>query len=130
MNETSNNRFERLLDAYAHAFQRWLPSPFSIAILLTFLAGAMALSFESPLGVLDAWTTGLWNPGLLRFGFQAMFMLVLGHVLALAPPVLAMLRRAVDWVILHPASAPAKVAALSMARGGLNWGGGLIGGAM
>ena len=130
MNETSNNRFERLLDAYAHAFQRWLPSPFSIAILLTFLAGAMALSFESPLGVLDAWTTGLWNPGLLRFGFQAMFMLVLGHVLALAPPVLAMLRRAVDWVILHPASAPAKVAALSMALGWLNWGLGLIGGAI
>ena len=73
---------------------------------------------------------GLWNPGLLRFGFQAMFMLVLGHVLALAPPVLRGLNRAVRWVTLTPRFAPAKVALLSMVLGWLNWGLGLVAGAI
>jgi len=72
----------------------------------------------------------LWNPGLLRFGFQAMFMLVLGHVLALAPPVLRGLARAVRWVTLAPRFAPAKVALLSMVLGWLNWGLGLVAGAI
>ena len=77
---------ERALDAYARGFQRWLPSPFTIAVMLTALAGCLALRQAKPHEVLDAWAQGLWNPGLIRFGFQAMFMLVLGHVLALAPP--------------------------------------------
>ena len=121
---------ERALNAYARAFQRWLPSPFAIAVVLTFLAAGLALSSATPSDVVGAWTTGLWNPGLLRFGFQAMFMLVLGHVLALAPPVLRGLNRAVCWVTLTPRFAPAKVALLSMVLGWLNWGLGLVAGAI
>ncbi len=121
---------ERALDAYARGFQRWLPSPFTIAVMLTALAGCLALREATPHEVLDAWAQGLWNPGLIRFGFQAMFMLVLGHVLALAPPVLKALRRAIDWIVLTPAHAPAKVALLSMTLGWLNWGLGLIAGAI
>ena len=59
-----------------------------------------------------------------------MFMLVLGHVLALAPPVLRGLDRAVRWVTLTPRFAPAKVALLSMVLGWLNWGLGLVAGAI
>ncbi|MGB1347825.1 MAG: TIGR00366 family protein [Flavobacteriales bacterium] len=121
---------ERALNAYARAFQRWLPSPFAIAVVLTFMAAGLALSSATPSAVVGAWTTGLWNPGLLRFGFQAMFMLVLGHVLALAPPVLWGLNRAVCWVTLTPRFAPAKVALLSMVLGWLNWGLGLVAGAI
>lgn len=84
---------ERALNAYARGFQRWLPSPFTIAVLLTVVAAGLAMTTASPSQVLDAWGQGLWNPGLIRFGFQAMFMLVLGHVLALAPPVLRALGR-------------------------------------
>ena len=79
---------ERALNAYARGFQRWLPSPFTIAVVLTVLAAVLAMRQASAIEVMDAWAQGLWNPGLIRFGFQAMFMLVLGHVLALAPPVL------------------------------------------
>ena len=46
-----------------------------------------------------------------------MFMLVLGHVLALAPPVLRALRKAIDWIVKSPINAPAKVALLSMVMG-------------
>ena len=126
----SNSGLERALDAYAQGFQRYLPSPFSIAVLLTALAACLALRESGVDEVLDAWAQGLWNPGLIRFGFQAMFMLVLGHVLALAPPVLRALERAIDWIVLTPANAPAKVALLSMILGWLNWGLGLIAGAI
>tara|TARA_B100001564_G_C20627197_1_gene665253 strand:- start:8 stop:1426 length:1419 start_codon:yes stop_codon:yes gene_type:complete len=121
---------ERALNAYARTFQRWLPSPFAIAVVLTFLAAALALASAAPAEVVEAWTEGLWNPGLLRFGFQAMFMLVLGHVLALAPPVLLGLNKAVRWVTLSPHLAPAKVALMSMILGWLNWGLGLVAGAI
>ena len=130
MAANSTSRLERALDAYAQGFQHWLPSPFSIAVLLTLLAALLALRQASATEVADAWTQGLWNPGLIRFGFQAMFMLVLGHVLALAPPVLRALRQAIHWIVKTPAHAPAKVALLSMLTGWLNWGLGLIVGAI
>ena len=130
MSSGSEGLLERGLNAYARAFQRWLPSPFAIAILLSLLAALMAWRSVSATVVLEAWTQGLWNPALLRFGFQAMFMLVMGHVLALAPPVLRLLSRALDWVVKSPRWAPAKVAALSMALGWANWGLGLIAGAI
>lgn len=128
--ERHDTPFQRALNAYARGFQRWLPSPFAIAVLLTGLAGLLALRSASPAGVLGAWVDGLWNPGLIRFAFQAMFMLVLGHVLALAPPVLKALEKAVSWVVRAPENAPAKVAFLSMVLGWLNWGLGLIAGAI
>lgn len=130
MSSDSKSLLERGLNAYARAFQRWLPSPFAIAILLTLLAALMAWRSVSAEVVLDAWTQGLWNPALLRFGFQAMFMLVMGHVLALAPPVLRLLSNALNWVVISPRWAPAKVAALSMTLGWANWGLGLIAGAI
>ena len=127
---SSASNLERALDAYARGFQRWLPSPFTIAVMLTVVAALMALRQASAPEVLDAWTTGLWNAGLIRFAFQAMFMLVLGHVLALAPPVLRALRKAIDWIVKSPINAPAKVALLSMVMGWVNWGLGLISGAI
>ena len=127
---SSATNLERALDAYARGFQRWLPSPFTIAVILTVVAALMALRQASPSEVLDAWTQGLWNAGLIRFAFQAMFMLVLGHVLALAPPMLKALRKAIDWIVKSPVNAPAKVALLSMVMGWVNWGLGLIAGAI
>lgn len=120
----------RLLDAYAAAFQRWMPTPMSIAVLLTFLTAGLGLMFSGPSEVLGVWVEGLWNPGLIRFGFQAMFMLVLGHVLALSPPVLGLLARFVRWILAQPAWAAPKLALLAMGLGWLNWGLGIVGGAI
>ena len=128
--DAKESALERALNAYARVFQRWLPSPFTIAVLLTAVAALLALKDATAQDVLGAWSEGLWNPALIRFGFQAMFMLVLGHVLALAPPVLRALGRAIDWIVQTPTQAPAKVALLSMIMGWLNWGLGLIAGAI
>lgn len=102
----------------------------SIAVLLTFLTAGLAMMFSGPSEVLDVWVEGLWNPGLIRFGFQAMFMLVLGHVLALSPPVLKLLSRFVQWILMQPAWAASKLALLAMVLGWLNWGLGIVGGAI
>ena len=121
---------ETLLNRYTRGFQRFMPTPLSIAMMLTLVAGALAMRGSSPVDVLGAWVNGMWNPGLIRFGFQAMFMLVLGHVLALAPPVRRGLDWAVLWVVNQPRRAAAKVALLAMGLGWLNWGLGLVGGAI
>lgn len=121
---------DRFLNGYARAFQRWMPTPLSIAVLLTGLAAGLALRSASPEEVLGAWSQGMWSPGLIRFGFQAMFMLVLGHVLALAPPVMRALGHGVQWIVKNPRWIAAKVALLSMGLGWLNWGLGLVGGAI
>ncbi|MFT4602450.1 MAG: short-chain fatty acids transporter [Arenicella sp.] len=81
-------------DKYAQFYKRLLPSPFTIAILLTLLTFILALIFTKPEGVNPAtyalklagdWEAGLWKEGTggLYFAFQMMLMLVLGHILAL-----------------------------------------------
>jgi len=71
---------------------RWLlPMPFSIAIILTFIAFMFsALSYVEPSGsffkeiysLMGFWENGLWSTKLLAFALQMMLMLILGHVLA------------------------------------------------
>ena len=70
---------------YANWFKRILPSPFSIAILITVFVFFMAVlnSEESIKNLLLSWQEGLWNSNLLAFAFQMMLMLILGHTLAL-----------------------------------------------
>ncbi|MFT6384352.1 MAG: short-chain fatty acids transporter, partial [Bacteroidia bacterium] len=71
---------------YAEWFRRILPSPFSIAILLTLFTLILTLfiSDKSPAILLFDWQEGLWSSSLLAFAFQMMLMLVLGHTLALS----------------------------------------------
>ena len=127
---TFSPMLESLLNRYTRGFQRYMPTPLSIAVLLTLVAGALAMRGATPLEVMGAWVNGMWSAGLIRFGFQAMFMLVLGHVLALAPPVRRGLDKAVVWVVSNLRWAAAKTALLAMALGWLNWGLGLVGGAI
>ncbi len=113
-------------------FKKILPSPFSIAILLTMLTFVLTLVFGSFSGdepklieAFKSWKTGLWNPGLMRFLVQMMLMLVLGHVMALSPLVTkginAMLSK-----IKTGNQALLFISVLSIAVGLFNWGLALI----
>ncbi len=77
---------------YILLIQKWLPSPFSIAIILTLLTYLLALIFtEAPIKtdisysikILEYWETGFWE--LLEFTMQMALILILGHCLALTP---------------------------------------------
>ena len=130
MKESIKAKGSRWLLAYSQGFHKFLPSPFAIALLLTAVAGFSALLITDADMVLRAWSDGLWNPSLLRFGFQAMFMLVLGHVLALSAPVKYLLDKVVILAVKNSALAPAYVALFALMLGWLNWGLGLVAGAL
>lgn len=119
-------------------FKAILPSPFSIAILLTLLTFFIALFTTRPeadsLGVhalklMGDWERGLFDGGGQQFAFQAMFMLVLGHMLALSKPVTWLLDQSVV-VCKNTATAAAMVTFVAVFVGLINWGLGLIVGAI
>ncbi|MGI9012785.1 MAG: short-chain fatty acid transporter [Phycisphaerales bacterium] len=119
-------------------FQRIVPDPFVIAILLTLFTAVLALTlgrFELTEGgtrltaLLDAWRSsdGLWK--FLAFGMQMCLVLVTGHALAEARPI----RRIINALARVPhstASAAALVATIACLAAILNWGLGLIVGAI
>ncbi len=83
----------KLANSIERLFKQLLPSPFTIAILLTLLSFLIALFFTGDkntdlishgIHIMSYWEKGLWNSSLLVFAIQMMLMLVLGHVLALS----------------------------------------------
>ncbi|MEX0275245.1 MAG: short-chain fatty acid transporter [Flavobacteriaceae bacterium] len=117
-------------------FKKYLPSPFTLAVLLTLLTMVLALLFtentsESPhfLTLLSYWEHGIWNNGLLVFAYQMMLILVLGHVLVLSRPMGLLIERLVGYV-KNPVSAAVLVASSTMLVSFFNWGLGLIFGAI
>lgn len=124
-------------DKFEKSFKKLLPSPFSIALILTLVVFFAALFFTKPPSesecyswtLLKFWEKGLWNNGLLVFAFQMMLMLVLGHVLALAPFVNKIIN-AFLTICKDSGSAAATVAGLTVIVSFFNWGLGLIFGAV
>ncbi|HZW62309.1 MAG TPA: TIGR00366 family protein [Flavobacteriaceae bacterium] len=117
-------------------FRRFLPSPFTIAVLLTLVTILLALVFtntdsETPqlLNILSYWQEGIWNDALLVFAYQMMLILVLGHVLVLSTPVnrlILMVSKSVTGTV----SAVIFVSVTTMLVAFFNWGLGLIFGAV
>lgn len=109
--------------------QSYLPSPFVFCILLTVLVYAAALSFggQSPLAAADAWGKGLWS--LLGFSMQMALILATGHVLAKAPAVSRLLD-SLAVRVKSPRMAVITVTLVALAACWLNWGFGLIVGAV
>lgn len=108
-----------------------MPDPFVLAVLLTFVAfgWAAVATGKGPIAIMEAWQgdTGFWS--LLRFTMQMVLILVTGHALASAPPV----ARGIRALAQIPRSGPGAVAlvsAVAMGMALLNWGLGLIVGAL
>ena len=120
-------------------FSKTAPDPFVIAIALTLLAAILALTLghyqvastlpEKANAMIDAWrgTSGIWK--FLGFGMQMSLILVTGHALAASKPVAKMIR----LLAAVPSSAPAAAALVGFVAvifGLINWGLGLIVGAL
>lgn len=119
----------RLGSASASLARKFLPDPFVFAILLTFVTYVMGLVFtrSGPVEMINHWAGGFWD--LLTFGMQMTLILVTGHALASTRPV----RRVVVAAAALPrgtAQAASLTAFLALAAGMLNWGLGLIFGAL
>ncbi|MCT4664511.1 MAG: TIGR00366 family protein [Flavobacteriales bacterium] len=114
------------------AFRTFLPSPFSIAVILTFLVFVLAVFFgntpsdeSATIFVVKAWKNGLFQAGFMRFLVQMMLMLVLGHVIALSPPVSKFIDKGLN-MIKTGGQAIVWMAIVSILVGLFNWGLGLI----
>lgn len=117
-------------------FKRYLPSPFTIAILLTLLTIVLAFLFTEPKGkgshffeILSFWEAGIWSNSLLVFAYQMMLILVLGHILVLSKPANKLIV-ALSKNVTNTSSAVMLVSVTTMLMAFLNWGLGLIFGAI
>ncbi len=123
----------------ARIFRATAPDPFVLAVLLTLLTYLLALFFTAPapgsaraegayaLTLLNDWQNGFWS--LLAFAMQMCLILVTGHALASSPPVARLLRALADIPKTGPQAA-AMTAFVAIAFGLINWGFGLIVGAI
>ncbi len=117
-------------------FQKYIPSPFVIAILLTLLTMILALLFTDnpsetahPITILNFWEEGIWNTNLLVFAYQMMLILVLGHVLVLSKPMDVLISKITVYA-KDTVSAVILVSITTMLVAFFNWGLGLIFGAI
>lgn len=122
----------RLGDRLSSLFRATAPDPFVIAVLLTLLTFLLALwrTDSTASDLVASWaspTGGVWK--FLGFAMQMCLILVTGHAVAASRPVAMLLRRLAD-VPRTGAQAAAMVALIAMALGVLNWGLGLIAGAI
>lgn len=127
----------KLIRYIEKAFRALLPSPFSIAIILTILTFVIALlTTDSKINGISHvrelvwyWERGLWESSQLAFAVQMMLMLVLGHVLALTKPVDRFIRYVTRYCN-DTATSAAIVTVLTVLVALFNWGLGLIFGAI
>ncbi|MCQ2329581.1 MAG: short-chain fatty acid transporter [Paludibacteraceae bacterium] len=121
--------FQKIINGCVRMVQRYLPEPFIFALILTLLAGilAMPICHQTPLEVVEHWGDGVW--GLLAFAMQMSLVLVTGATLAAAPVVKKGIMR-LGRIPKTPAGAIAFVTGVSAVACWLNWGFGLIVGAI
>jgi short-chain fatty acids transporter len=124
-------------------FAKTAPDPFVIAIILTLVAGLLALTIGEYSGadtftskanaMIDSWRGtsdypgGVWK--FLGFGMQMCLILVTGHALAASKPV-SKLIGALASIPKSASSAAALVGFVAVVFGLINWGLGLIVGAL
>ncbi|MFV0332697.1 MAG: short-chain fatty acid transporter [Tropicimonas sp.] len=109
--------------------ERYLPDPYLLVLFLTFVVMICAMVFEGtgPLAVIQMWGDGFW--GLLQFSMQMVFVLVAGYMMASTPLVRRLLARIAE-LASTPRGAIVLVTLVSLAASWLNWGFGLIVGAL
>lgn len=125
-------------EKYARIFKYILPTPFTIAILLTIATFFIAYFITQPdienpsnhaIQLMKYWESGLWNTNLLVFAMQMMLMLVIGHTLALTQPVNNLISKSVQFCN-STSKAASLVTFLTIIVSLFNWGLGLIFGAI
>ena len=127
--ETRSGIVETLGAKCANGIQKWLPEPFLFAVILTVLAALLSITLtnQDPGEMVEHWYSGFWN--LLGFSMQMVLILITGYVLAHAPIV----RSGLSWVSDLPrsgAQAIVLVAVISLVLAWINWGFGVIIGAL
>ena len=121
--------FKKFTNGCVKLVQRFLPDAFVFCIILTIVVfiAAMPVAGMNPIEVANAWGSGVW--GLLSFSMQMALVLVLGSALANAPAIKKLIVK-LAGVPKKPVGAVAFVTVISAICCFINWGFGLIIGAL
>ena len=108
---------------------RYLPDPYIFVLLLTLvvMVSAVVAEQKTPMDVISYWGDGFW--ALLSFSMQMLLVLVAGFMLASSPPI----KKLLDAIAGLAKSAPQAiilVTLVSLAASWINWGFGLVVGAL
>lgn len=124
-----NKIIEKMLMFFVNMMQKYLPDPFTIAWLITLVVCIMALGITKtpPLEIVSAWGQHFF--GILAFAMQMTLVVVTGYALAVSPVVHNFLKSLVR-IPKTPIQTVLFVAFLSMILYYMNWGLGLIAGAL
>ena len=116
---------QRLPRFFDHVMRRYLPDPFVLAALLTFVTFLLGIvvTDTAPLALVNHWGDSFW--GLLPFTIQMVLVLVTGYVLAVAPPVHTLLQKLASFA-KTPVQGIVLVTLCSFVACWINWGFGLI----
>ena len=109
--------------------ERWLPDAFVFVLVLTIIAFLAAVFYErqTPLAVVQMWGNGFWE--LLGFSMQMLLVLVTGYILATSPPVRKLLTL-LAGLASSAGQAIILVTVVSLVASWINWGFGLVVGAI
>jgi short-chain fatty acids transporter len=120
---------QRIGEAIADRVERWMPSPFLFAIILTYVAGLVAFAVEGAglPEITTSWYEGFWS--LVQFSMQMVIILVTATVVAYHPRVRGLILRLVR-LPRNGKQAVVLVALGSMLSAWVSWGLGLIFGAI
>ena len=118
------NRLANVALALTRFSERWIPSSFVIALVLTLVAFVLALLLTptTPLAAVRHWGDGFWE--LLSFGMQMTLVMFSGYIVAVSPPVdralgIQLSRR--DRASVASAVAPARAPSRHLHRGVRRW---------
>jgi short-chain fatty acids transporter len=115
---------------FVDLFERYMPDPFVLAIILTAVTAALALLIApkgSPELIVSTWYAGIF--AILGFAFQMILILATGHALAHAPVIERFLHRLVA-LARTPNQAVVLTFLVAAVASLLNWGFGLVVGAI
>jgi short-chain fatty acids transporter len=114
---------------FTNLVNRFLPDPLVFAILLTIITFVLGIAMtpNSPLDMVKLWGDGFWN--LLGFAMQMALVLVTGHALASSAPIKKGMTKLAS-IAKTPAQGVMLVTFMSAVACIINWGFGLVVGAM
>ncbi len=120
---------KRMSDYFSDWAHKYMPDPFIFAILLTIVTYILGIIFtpNGPFKMILHWYKGFWT--LLTFAMQMCLILVTGYALATTKPVESFLKK-IASIPKNTAGAAALVAFVAIIAAYINWGLGLIVGAI
>jgi len=126
---TARQRVQSFGRTMADWSEKWVPSPFLFAVILTLIAYGAAIAFtpDGPYQNIVNWYDGFWT--LLTFAMQMVLILVTGYAVADSDFVSGYLNKLAS-IPNDNTQAAALVAAISLIFGYFHWGIGLIVGAI